>query len=75
MLKVVEKQDETEANGELLPLDEIAREGALWSAKTQPRSRSIVHEEVLVVESVQYGTRHHSTSTVETMPLALERHG
>ena len=28
-----------------------------------------------MVKSVQYGVRHHSTCSVETMPLALERHG
>jgi hypothetical protein len=28
-----------------------------------------------VVKSVQYRVRHHATCTVETMPLALERHG
>jgi hypothetical protein len=28
-----------------------------------------------VVKSVQYGVRHHSTCAVETMPVALERHG
>ena len=33
------------------------------------------HEGVLVVKSVQYGMRHHSTCSVETMPLALKRHG
>ena len=32
-------------------------------------------EAVLVVKSVQYGVRHHSTCSVETMPLALELHG
>ena len=28
-----------------------------------------------MVKSVQYGARHHSTCSVETMPLALELHG
>ncbi len=47
----------------------------LWSAKIQRRSRGIGQEGVLVVKSIQYGVRHHSTCSVETMPLALERHG
>jgi hypothetical protein len=50
------------------------RQGFPWSAKIQGRSRSIGHEGVLVVKSVQYGVRHHSTCAVETMPLGLERH-
>jgi len=54
----------------------FARSGAShWSAKIQRRSRSIGQEGVLVVKSVQYGARHHSTCLVETMPLALELHG
>ena len=28
-----------------------------------------------MVKSVEYGVRHRSTCAVETMPLALERHG
>ena len=28
-----------------------------------------------MVKSVQCGVRHHSTCAVETMPLALKRHG
>src|SRR5271167_1825832 len=48
---------------------------SLWSAKIQRQSSSTVQEAVLVVKSVQYGVRDHSTCSVETMPLALELHG
>jgi hypothetical protein len=43
--------------------------------KFKDSSSSTVQESVLVVKSVQYGLRHHSTWSVETMPLALEPDG
>src|SRR5271170_3314931 len=43
--------------------------------KTKRQSGGKVHQGVLVVKSVQYGVRDHSTCSVETMPLALELHG
>ena len=47
----------------------------LSSAKLNEQSSSTGQEAVLVVKSVQYGVRHNSAYSVETMPLALELHG
>jgi hypothetical protein len=43
--------------------------------KFKDSSSSTVQESVLAVKSVEYGLRHHSTWSVETMPLALEPDG
>jgi len=51
------------------------RNVVLSSAKTQRQSCSKSQEAVLVVKSVQYGVRHNSTRSVETMPLSLELRG
>src|SRR5271163_5187806 len=51
------------------------QQSALSSAKIQRQSGGAVQEGVLVVKAVQYRVHYHSTCSVETMPLALKRHG